>query len=133
MVSVNNVSSSCFIVVPQLTVEISSSQSGEYLAGMPAQLRCSINFNSAVDTSVAVEVVWHNNGMYLNETIRRRSLQPMLMGTNRYDAILQFDTLSSISDSGNCVCTVTLYPIEAMSYITNATGVGMYMFSVTGK
>lgn len=99
---------------------------------MPAQLRCSINFDSAVDTSVAVEVVWQINGMYLNGTVRRRSLQPVLMGSNRYDVILQFDTLSSISDNGNYVCTVILYPIEAMSYITNATGVGMYMFSVIG-
>ena len=119
-------------VVPQPTVEISSSQSEEYLAGMSAQLRCSINFDSAVDTSVAAEVVWQINGMYLNGAVRRRSLQPVLMGSTRYDAVLQFDTLSSISDSGNYVCTVTLYPVEAMSYITNATAVAMYVLSVTG-
>ena len=99
---------------------------------MPAQLQCSINFDSAVDTSVAVEVAWQINGMYLNGTVRRRSLQPVLIGSSRYDAIVQFDTLSSISDSGNYVCTAILYPIEAMNYITNATGVGMYMFSVIG-
>ena len=99
---------------------------------MPAQLRCSINFDSAVDTSIAVEVVWQIDEMYLNATVRRRSLQPVLMGSTRYVAVLQFDTLSSISDSGKYVCTATLYPVEAMSYIINTTGMGMYMLSVIG-
>lgn len=117
---------------PQPTVEVSGSQSDEYLAGMSAQLRCSINFHSAIDTPVAVTVLWQINGMDLNRTVRRRALQPTLMGSSRYDAILQFDTLSSTIDSGNYACRVTLYPVEAMRYITNNTGVGTYTLSVRG-
>ena len=100
---------------------------------MSAQLRCSISFDNAVDTDVAVAVTWQINGMDLNETVRIRALQPVLVGSTRYDTILQFDTLSSTSDSGSYMCTATLYPAEAINYITNITGTATYMFTVIGE
>ena len=99
---------------------------------MPAQLWCSIEYNGVIDTAVGVEVVWRLDGVELNETLRRRQLQPVLVGDTRYSAILQFETLSSTSDSGSYMCTATTYPIEAVPYIANVTGTSMYTLAVTG-
>ena len=100
---------------------------------MPTELQCTINLDDAVDTAVDVEVVWLINGMNVNGTVRRRVLQPIMMGDSLYQAILQYDTLSSTSDSGNYMCTATLYPTEATGYITNVTGTATYTFTVIGK
>ena len=119
--------------VPPPYLEISGPQSDSIVAGMPAELQCAINFDDAVDTTVAVEVVWLINGMNVNGAVRRRALQPVMMGDSRYQAILQYDTLSSTSDSGNYMCTVTLYPTEATGYITNITRTATYIFTVIGR
>ena len=119
--------------VPPPYLEISGPQSDANIAGMPAELRCTIDFDDAVDTAVAVEVMWLVNEMNVNGTVRRRVLRPVMMGDSRYQAILQFDTLSSTFDSGNHMCIATLYPTEAMTYITNVTRTTMYTFTVIGK
>ena len=119
--------------VPSPYLEISGPQPDASVAGMPAELRCTINFIDAIDTTVAVEVVWSINGMNVNGIARRRALQPVMMGDSRYQAIFQYDTLSSTSDSGNYMCTVTLYPTEATGYITNITGTATYIFTVIGR
>ena len=119
--------------VPPPYLQISGSQSDTYVAGMPAELWCTIDFDEAVDTAVAVEVMWLINGMNLNGTVRRRVLQPIMMGDSRYEAILQYDTLSSTTDSGNYMCTATLYPTEATGYITNITRTTTYTFTVIGR
>lgn len=132
-ISCNKINNDVLFVVPQPTLEISTSQSDVYLAGMSEQIRCSISFDESVDTAVAAQVTWQINGMDLSGTVRRRTLQPVLVGNTRYDSSLQFDTLSSVSDSGNYMCTATLYSVEATNYITNATGTVTYMFIVTGE
>ena len=99
---------------------------------MPAELRCTINLDDAIDTAVGIAVKWQVDGMDLSGTLRSRTLESVLVGDSSYDSILQFDTLSSTSDSGNYMCTATLYPVEAMSYITNTTGTAAYMFTVIG-
>lgn len=118
--------------VPLPSLEISGSHSDAYLAGMPAELRCTINLDDAIDTAVGIAVKWQVDGMDLSGTLRSRTLESVLVGDSSYDSILQFDTLSSTSDSGNYMCTATLYPVEAMSYITNTTGTAAYMFTVIG-
>ena len=100
---------------------------------MPAELRCTIDFDDTVDTAVAVEVMWLINGMNANGTVRRRVLQPVMMGDSCYQAILQYNTLSSTADSGNYMCTATLYPTEATGYITNVTRTATFTFTVIGR
>lgn len=117
---------------PPLAVEVIGSHSGVYLAGMPAQLRCSIEYDGVIDTAVGVEVVWQLDGVELDGTLRRRQLQPTLVGDTRYDAILQFETLSSTSDGGSYMCTATIYPLEAVPYIANVTGTSTYTLAVAG-
>lgn len=119
--------------VPPPYLEISGPQSDANVAGMPAELRCTVDFDDTVDTAVAVEVMWLINEMNLNGTVRRRALQPVMMGDSRYQATLQFDTLSSTFDSGNYMCTATLYPTEAMTYIANVTRTTAYTFTVIGR
>ena len=104
-----------------------------YLSGMPAQLRCSIEYDDVIDSAVGVEVTWWINGVEFNSTLRSRPLQPVLVGDTSYDAVLQFDTLSSTSDSGSFMCTAILYPTEAVPYIRNATGTSTYTLTVTGR
>ena len=99
---------------------------------MPVEIRCSINLDNVVNTVVGVSITWQVNGMDLNVTDRSRALQPVLVGDSRYSATLQFDTLSSTSDSGNYMCAATVYPDEATSYITNSTAMAAYTFTVTG-
>ncbi len=122
----------CFAVPPPY-LEISGPQPDANIAGMPAELRCTIDFDDAVDTAVAVEVMWLINGINVNGTVRRRVLQPVMMGDSRYQAILQYDTLSSIADSGNYMCAATLYPTEATPYTTNVTRTATYAFTVIGR
>ena len=126
-------SCSSLFAVPPPYLEISGPQSDANVAGMPAELQCTIDFDDAVDTAVAVEVMWLINGMNMNGTVRRRVLEPVMMGDSRYQAILQYDTLSSTSDSGNYMCTATLYPTEATGYVTNVTRTATYTFTVIGR
>ena len=117
---------------PPLAIEVSGSHSGVYLAGMPGHLRCSIEYDGVIDTAVGVEVVWRVDGVELDGTLRRRQLLPVLVGDTRYDAILQFETLSSTSDSGSYMCTATIYPLEAVPYIANVTETSTYTLAITG-
>ena len=108
------------------------SQSEPYLAGTFAELRCTISLSSAVDTPVGVAVVWQKDGGEVNETVRIRALPPRLVGSSRYDALLQFSTLSSSTDSGNYMCRSTVFPTQSINYITNSTEVFSFSLSITG-
>lgn len=108
-------------------------QSEPYLAGMLAELRCSISLDDAINTQVAVAVLWQRNGEGLNETVRVRTLPPRPVRGSSYDALLQFSTLSSITDSGNYMCISTVFPTENANYITNSTEMTSFSFSVTGN
>lgn len=75
---------------------------------------------------------WQRNGVDLNNNVRitTSQQQPALAGD--YDTLLQFDTLSSTYDSGNYVCSATLYPTESSNYISNSTGTTTYTITVIG-
>lgn len=121
----------CFLV-PSPNVGVTVSQSEPYHAGMFAELRCSIDLDSGIDTQVDVAVVWQKDGVELNETVRVRALSPHLVGDSRYDTLLQFSTLSSSIDSGNYMCMSTIFPTENRNYITNSTETTSIEISVTG-
>ena len=108
------------------------SQSEPYLAGMFAELRCSINLDNSVDTLTDIEVTWQKDGVEVNNTARVQKLSPRFAGGSRYDALLRYNTLSSSADSGNYLCTSTVYPTENRDYITNITGMASFPFSVAG-
>ena len=120
------------LVVPQPTIEVGAVQSGPYLAGMLAELRCSVTLDDTVDTQVSVDVAWRRNGGELSETVRVRSLPARMVGGSRYDALLQFSTLSSSVDSGSYMCISTVFPMESRDYITNTTQTTSFSFSVAG-
>ena len=112
---------------------MSVTQSEPYLAGMFAELRCSVIITSnAVDTPINVAVVWQKNGMEQDETDRVRILQPHLVGGLRYDGVLQFSTLST-TDSGNYMCISTISPAENGIYITNLTETASFSFTISGN
>lgn len=121
------------LLVPSPNVEVGISQAGPFLAGMSAEVRCSITLDDAVDTQIDVAVVWQKDGGELSETVRVRALPPRLVGGSRYDALLQFSTLSSSTDSGNYMCISTAFPTENRSFITNTTETGSFSFTVIGK
>ena len=107
-------------------------QSEPHIAGMTAALQCYVNLDDAIDTQVDIAVEWQKDGGELNETIRVRALPPVLVGGSRYDALLQFSTLSSSTDSGNYMCLATVFPTESEGYIMNRTDTTSYILSVTG-
>lgn len=112
-------------------LNITAIQSDIYLAGMPFELRCSLTLDNTIDTRISVIFAWQRNGVVLNDTVRiTTSRQPALVGD--FDALLQFDTLSSTYDSGNYVCSATLYSAESWDYISNSTGTTTYTISVIG-
>lgn len=92
-----------------------------YLAGMFAEIRCSIIINDAVDTPVDVEVVWFKDGVALSESVRVRTLPTQWMGISQCHSLLQFSTLSSSTDSGFYTCKSSVYPTENINYILNGT------------
>ena len=105
-----------------------------YLAGMFAELECSISWDSEViDTQVDVVVMWEKDGEELNETVRVRALPLHLLGSSHYSALLQFNTLSSSADSGNYMCRSTVFPTENRNYITNSTGRTSFSLIIAGK
>ena len=122
-----------YFSVPSPNVEVQASQLGPYLAGMLTELRCSVDFGDSVDTMVDVSVVWERNGAALSETARVRTVSPRAVGASRYDALLQFSTLSSSADGGSYACRSTIFPTENTNYITNSTGTGVFSFDVIGK
>jgi hypothetical protein len=99
---------------------------------MLAELRCSVSLDRAIDTPVGVAVEWFKGGEELNETVRVRKLSPHMVGNSRYDALLQFSTLSSSADNGNYVCSSTVFPTEDANYITNGTETVSFSFSISG-
>ena len=122
------------ITVPQPILNITAIQSDIYLAGMPFNLRCSVTLENTVDADIGVEVLWQRNGINLKDTARiqiSQQQQPALMGD--YESLLRFDTLSSISDSGDYVCSAILYPTESRGYISNNTGSTSFTMTVIGK
>lgn len=121
------------LLVPSPNIVVMVSQPEPYLAGMFAELRCSISLDDAIDTRVAVAVLWQRDGEELNETVRVRKLPPQEVGSSRYDALLQFSTLSSTIDSGNYMCVGTVSSTANRNYITNSSGTTPFLFSVTGK
>ena len=100
---------------------------------MPFELRCSVTLDNTVDTRISVMFAWQRNGVDLSDTVRitTSQQQPALVGD--YNALLQFDTLSSTNDGGNYACSATLYPTESMDYISNSTGITTHTIAVIGK
>ena len=113
-------------------LNITAIQSDVYLAGMPFELRCSVTLDNSIDTRISVMFAWQRNGVDLSDTVRitTSQQQPALVGD--YDALLQFDTLSSTHDSGNYVCSAALYSTEIRDYISNSTGTTTYTITVIG-
>lgn len=107
-------------------------QSEPYLAGMFAELRCTIILDNSIDTQVDVAVEWQKNGRELTETDRIRVLSPAVEGGSRYDALIQFSILSRSADSGNYMCISTVFPTDNTSYITNSTKATSISFIITG-
>lgn len=121
-----------FLSVPSPDVEVIVPHQEPYLAGMFAELRCSISLDDSVDTQVDIVVLWLKDGVELNETVRVRVLPTRLIGSSLYHSLLQFSTLSSSSDGGDYTCTTTVFPTESRDYITNGTGTASLSFTLTG-
>lgn len=109
------------------------SQPGPYLAGMFAEMRCTVTVDDAIDTQISVMVQWQKDGRELVIGNRITALPANLVGGSRYDALLQFSTLSSSTDSGNYVCTSTVFPTESRNYIANTTESSNVSFSIAGN
>lgn len=118
--------------VPSPNVEVSTSQLEPYLAGMLAELHCSITIDDSIDTPVDVAAVWQRNGEEVTETLRVQTLRPHLEQGLQYDALLQFSTLSSSTDSGNYLCISTVLPRDENVYILNSTQSASFSLIVTG-
>lgn len=113
-------------------MEVRIPQLEPYLAGMFAELRCSIILDDVVDTSVDIEVVWQRNGVVLSETDRITTLPARLIEDYHYESSLQFSTLSSSMDNGNYICIGTVFPTAERMFIDNSTATATFSISVTG-
>lgn len=118
--------------VPTPSVEVSIQQMEPYLAGMLAVLQCSITIDSAMDTPIDVAVMWQRNGEEVAETQRVQTFPPHLVAGSQFDALLQFNTLSSSSDSGNYLCITSVSPGDTAPFILNSTQTATYLLTVTG-
>ena len=121
-----------FLPVPAPNVETSIRQSEPYLAGMLVVLQCSITIDDAIDTPIDVAVMWQRNGERVTETLRVQTQPPRLVGGSQYDALLQFNTLSSSTDSANYMCISSVSPSDADVYISNSTQTSSILLTVTG-
>ena len=119
--------------VPSPGVEVIMLQPEPYLAGMLAEMRCSISLDDSVDSEVDVEVLWLQDGVELHETVRIKPLAARLVENSHYQSSLQFSTLSSTSDNGNYMCLSTVYPTENKNYISNGTEGASLSLSLTGS
>ncbi len=126
------VTNDILLSVPPPNVGVRIPQSEPYLAGMYAELRCSISLDNAVDTPVGVAVAWLKDGRELNGTVRVQEIPLRVVGGFRYDASLRFSTLSTNTDSGNYMCSSTVFPTENGNYITNSTETSSFALAVTG-
>ena len=120
-----------FLSVPAPSVEVSIQQLEPYLAGMLAVLQCSITIDSAIDTPIDVAVLWQRNGEEFAETLRVQTFPPHLVTGSQYNAFLQFNTLSSSTDSGNYLCISSVSPGDA-DYILNSTQTTSFLLTVAG-
>ena len=103
-----------------------------YLAGMFTELRCNVSLSNAVDSPVDVSVIWQKDGRVINEAVRVRVVPPRLVGGSRYESLLQYNTLSSNTDSGNYMCISTVYPTQNSNYIRNNTESAAISITVAG-
>lgn len=107
-------------------------QPGPYVAGMFAEIRCSVTLNDTFDTPVDVEVLWLKNGIELSESVRVMVMHSHLVGPSLYHSLLQFSTLSSSTDSGLYTCVSNVFPTENSNYISNSTGEASLSLHLTG-
>ena len=115
--------------VPPPSVSVTHSSST--YAGTNFNLTCTIELNTAVDTTVVVNSTWHGPVVIPTGT-RVNASEPTSTGA-RYQTTLMFRPLNT-SDSGNYTCEVTVSPSPESQFITgSAPGSGTLFVAVEGK
>ena len=115
--------------VPPPSVSVSNS-SGTY-AGTNFNLTCTIELNTAVNTTVVVNSTWRGP---LGVPAGTRFVASEPTGTGaRSQTILMFHPLNT-SDSGNYTCEATVSPSPESQFISGSTaGRGILSISVQGE
>ena len=115
--------------VPPPSINVTNSSST--YAGTNFNLTCTIDLNTAVDTTVVVNSTWHGPVMIPTGT-RVTASEPTGTGA-RYQTTLMFRPLNT-SDSGNYTCEATVSPSPESQFITASTpGRGSLFVAVEGK
>ena len=115
--------------VPPPSINVTNSSST--YAGTNFNLTCTIELNTAVDTTVVVNSTWHGPVVIPTGT-RVIASEPTGTGA-RYQTTLMFHPLNT-SDSGHYTCEVTVSPSPESQFITASTpGRGSLFVAVEGK
>ena len=119
-----------FFIVPSPSVHVTNSSST--YAGTNFNLTCTIELNTAVDTTVVVNSTWHGPVMIPTGT-RVVASEPTGTGARYYLTTLMFWPLNT-SDSGHYTCEATVSPSLELQFITASTpGRGSLFVAVEGK
>lgn len=99
----------------------SSEPGSEHLAGSTLTLTCDILVNVNVDTPHFVSSVWTRNESTIQNSSRISIHDPSaIANVNQYRTELDFDTLSSIYDTGLYACTISVESVPFTEYISDS-------------
>ena len=116
--------------VPPPSINVTNSSST--YAGTNFNLTCTIELNTAVDTTVVVNSTWGRPVVIPTGTHVVDS-EPTGTGARYYQSTLMFRPLNT-SDSGNYTCEATVSPSPELQFITASTpGRGSLFVAVEGK
>ena len=121
-----------FSPVPQPTVSISRSRSGNINSGTEFGLIADISFIdlSAVDVAISLEISWsRDSDVIASDT--RTAISPVSGSGNSYSASLTYTPIAT-SDGGQFTATFTVSPSDGSMFVQTLTTTDTEMIIVEG-
>ena len=125
------------VPIPETSITKNPSQHDVHFAGSRLDLICSVALAAAVDLPVIVLEQWLKDGLAVTQTSRILIHPPVPRASHRYEAVLEFSTLSEDVDNGEYRCHVTVkakpFPNTTSSIVPSDESRTKTTLSIKGK
>ena len=119
--------------MPRPQLYLSVLPSNDVYAGSSIILKCIVEVNSTVDTSLTVHSTWWKSGTLL-ETSEKIVIQPIMqLSATEYQTTVEINIVSMTLDSGAYTCETSIEPNPLTTLISGASSSDMTNIILTGE